>query len=182
MIKFARKYQSRLVIGIPLGLAGVALGYAVHDAPWVPRFLVWFIATVMVLTAMGAFISTSVVIEEDGTFSLRTCLLGLPLSTIRLAAGKVQQVELKADYSSMTIDHDPGISTSKSLRVKLQVRHAEGVALVQADSVRLPQNWSPPDNDEEVITLMQNGGKGELLESARSMASALGCPVTIIRD
>lgn len=181
MNRYERNWPSRPVVGIPLGIAGLGLVALVHDEAWFPRLLVGCIAAVMVLTALGAFVSTHVVVGADRSFELRTFLLGATLSRIRLAAAEVEAVELEARFSSLVTEHDSASSTSKSLRLRLQVRHAGGAALIHAEALRLPQNWSPPDDDQEVVDLLRNGGEGELLDAARSLAQELDRPMRILR-
>jgi len=126
-IRYSHTWNSKPWIGFLLGPFAVFLATkGVEEAPWLVCILVWLVALILGMVALGSFISTNVLVNGVGGLRLQTRLLGLPLSTLHLEPGAVRKVELDG--------HIARSRTSESLRLHLQLRHENGLSLITADT------------------------------------------------
>lgn len=164
---------------------GIGLAWAVSDAPALPRYLTWFAALIILMAGLGASMSTTLEVDGAQLLTMRQYLLGMPLSTMAFEPEliRLQQVELRIAFASTTGGGNEGSgSSSKSLRIYLELRSDQGLTLVTAGSLGLPANWSPPDHAREVLGWFQRRGKRDFLLKSKQLADALGLPLVCTGD
>jgi hypothetical protein len=184
---FRQTWASKPGIGFALLPVGIGLAWAVADAPWFPRYLTWFVSLIIIMAALGALMSTSILVDKQRTLILRYRMFGIPFSTMRFEPEHIRltQVELRtvfATSSSSGISDGSDGSRSKSLRIYLELCSDQGLNLVKADSISLPGNCSSPDSAREVLGWFRSKGKQKFLMQGIQLADALGLPLVCIGD
>lgn len=134
------------------GIAAAAL--TVEEAPTLVLVILWAIAVLLVLVMLGSLISSSVEVDEAGSFTMAKALGGLRIARVDLPAGAVKAIELQRTMTPGSGHADGGSENPDTARYRLDVIHRQGVCLVEA------------------------GAKyGSISTRASRLAEALSCPL-----
>lgn len=150
--------------------------------------MTWSVSLIIVMTALGALMSTTIRIDRRRILTMRYHILGIPFSTMRFDPEftRLRQVELRVAYRSM-----PGLggahgrdssSPSRTLRLYLELRSDQGLNLVKADSITLSPRGTSPDSASEVMGLIRGKGKQAFLLQGKLLADALELPLVCSGD
>ena len=123
------------------------------EQPLFARIVLWIFASILLMVAMGASIGTAVIVDGDGTISVKKKLASLPFSSIRLQASQITRIELDRRMTAGTFrSGDSGDSKPSTPRFRIDIVHSHGKFLIQASA-------------------------SDLEAQAKNLADALNCPL-----
>ena len=121
------------VIALPVAAGLAWAGISIDEIPAVMVIVLWGIVVVTTLVALGSLLSTSVMVDTEGHFTMKKTLAGLRIAGIHILSDDIQAVELnRAITPGLEYANDSGGSSPDKPRYRLDVVHKKGKYLVEA--------------------------------------------------